>query len=385
MKNYRRLASATLAAAALLVVGACSPGTSSSTAQQQTGELSADASALVEEAQAYIDAHTGDVEMPDPAGPDFVPVSGKTIGILSCGQEAPACARMTDGAKQGLEALGYSVVVEDGKLTPSGWNTSMSKLVQQGVDGIVKLAEPDNAMPQTMKEAADAGIPVVCAVCSNSEEDPIANPTIANADLDATEQGRAQAWYAIAQANGAASALMFKNELVTSMKLRTVGMNEVLDACADCTVVAEEEVTQSPGFEARLRSLVTSQLQQYKPGQLNIIAATSDSQSLGAIQAIEQAGRANDVAIVSSDCELPSLDSIRKDGPQKMCNNSPLQWLGFAAADLMARVLVGQTPGQVYIPSQIVDLDNNLPAAGEYVEDPDYVSFYKAQWGMGQS
>jgi ribose transport system substrate-binding protein len=385
MKRYGRFSVAAVVTAAVLFVSACSPGTSSTTSQEPSGELSADAAAIVEKAQSYIDDHTGVVVMPEPAGPDFVPVAGKTIGILSCGQEAPACARMVDGATQGLEALGYTVVVEDGKLTPSGWNTSMSKLVQQRVDGIIKLAEPDNAMPQTMKEAADAGIPVVCAVCSNAEEDAIANPTVANADLDATEQGRAQAWYAIAKANGAVSALMFKNELVTSMKLRTVGMHEVLDGCKDCTVVAEEEVTQSPGFEARLRSLVTSQLQQYKPGQLNIVAATSDSQSLGAIQAIEQSGRADDVSIVSSDCELPSLDSIRKDGPQKMCNNSPLQWLGFAAADLMARVLAGQTPGQVYIPSQIVDLNNNLPAEGEYVADPDYATFYKAQWGMAQS
>ncbi|WP_169988466.1 sugar ABC transporter substrate-binding protein [Microbispora sp. H10836] len=370
--------------ACALALAACSAPDEGNSSAGTTGAqpVAAADKAMVDMAEAYVHEHVGEVAMPDPAGEDFTPVKGKKIGILSCGQEAPACQRMVNGATEGLKLLGYEVVMEDGKLTPSGWATAMSRLIQKKVDGIIKLAEPDNAMPQSMKEAADAGIPVVCAVCSNSGEDPIPNPTVANVDLDAKEQGRAQGWYAIAQTGGRAKLIVFKNQLVTAMRLRTEGMKEVLDQCEECEVLVEEEVTQAPGFEARLRSLVTAQLQKYPKGAVNVIAATSDSQSLGAIQAVQQAGRTADVKIVSSDCELASLDTIRKHGPQVMCNNSPLAWLGFAASDLMARVLAGQRPTQVFIPSKIVDADNNLPAEGQFVSDPDYVSFYKKQWGL---
>lgn|GEM_PF-3219870 len=383
MKSLAKLAAPLLAG--VLFLAACSPGTETTGTDTTKGEATTDeGKALVEQAQDYVEEHTGEIAMPDPAGEDFTPAPDKTIGIMSCGQEAPACQRMVSGAEEALDILGYDHVMEDGKLTPTGWNTAMSRLIQKDVDGIIKFAAPDNAMPQSMKAAADAGIPVVCAVCSNAGSDPIADPTVANVDLDTVEQGRAQAWYAIAHTGGNVKMLVFKNELVTAMKERTDGMAEIFEQeCGDgCEVLDEEEVTQSPGFEARLRSSVTSSLQKFGTGEVNMIASTSDSQALGAIQAVEQAGRTDDVKIVSSDCELSSLDSIRTGGAQLMCNNSALGWLGFAGGDLMARVLVGQSPPQGFIPSLIVDAEHNLPPEGEYVPDPDYVPFYKEQWGL---
>jgi len=334
----------------------------------------------VSAAAEYIASVSSPVEMVAAVGPDFTPKPGMTIGVMSCGQIATPCKRMADAAVEAVEAMGYKAIMTDGQLSPPGYTKAIMELVDKKVDLIIASVAAAATVPEAYKAAAAAGIPLVCLNCSNAAL-PSDLKAAANADADAIAQGNQMANYAISSSNGDVKAIVYTSTPTTSIKTRSDQAIKVLTECATCTVLDVKEIPLVPEQQQLIRDEVTSLLQKYGPGELNWIVGGADFPIVGALEAIKAAGR-DDVKVVSVGCDPQNLEIIGAGGAQVQCSDDPLEWMGWASADLAGRILAGQTVTDVMLPSEFVTATVNFPPAGQTPVLPDFRATYKAQWGI---
>lgn len=363
------------ALAPALLIAAC--GSSESSGGQTTATTGSDTPAIVQQARQELEKYRNPVEPPD-SEPFKAQRGGRTIGILSCGQQAQACRRMTAAAESAAKLLGYKTIVADGNLTPQGFSAGIDRLVAAKVDGIVKTAAPDAATPESMKRAKDAGIPVACAVCANRAIPPIDAPSIANGDVAYEEQGQALGWYSIAETDGKGIHMFLRNDAITPNKVRWDGFKATYDQCQDCKIISVQ-LGQATDLIKQARDVAAGQLAKYPPGQLDFIT-TSDSQMPGVIQAVQTSGRGDDVRLVGFDCEDQALNDVRS-GNETACLHSSLDGAAWAAVDQLAREFAGVKTSDVTIGFQLITKDN-VPPAGQPVKVYDFPAFYRKVWEL---
>jgi ribose transport system substrate-binding protein len=366
-------------AVAVLGLAACSSSSDdvSPSAGPSAGSSS---SSSVAAAEAFLTEASAPVEAADPVGPDFKPVSGKTVGVMSCGQIATPCKRMADAAVEAAKAMGYATILTDGALSPPGYTKAILELVNKKVDLIVASVAAGATVPEAYKAAAAAKIPLICLNCSNAAL-PADVKAQGNADADTTSQGKQLAYTAIAEAKGDVKAVVYTSTPTTSIKTRIDSAVETLKECSTCKVLETKEIPLVPEQQQVIRGEVTSLLQKYGKGEINYIVGGADFPIIGAIEAIKAAGR-TDVKVVSVGCDPQNLDVMRNGGAQTMCTDDPLEWMAWASVDLGGRLLAGQTIKDVLLPAAYVTPTVNMPPAGETARVPDFRTIYKKQWGV---
>ena len=94
-----------------------------------------------------------------------------------------------------------------------------------------------------------------------------------------------------------------------------------------------------------------------EPGSISAVWAAWDQPALGALQAIEAAGRQNEgIVIVGIDANPQALDAIAAGGNFEASVAQDFAGIGAATADAVARVLAGETINQrvIYVPTVLV-------------------------------
>ena len=375
--------------AAALITTACSSSTGSSStsapaessAASATTESPADPGAeVVAAAMAALEAAMAPVEAPtlEPVTP---PSGKKKIGVLVCGEAAPACALMGDADVQAIELLGWEAVRVDGQLSPQGWSDGIMSLVNQKVDAIINMVASDALVKSAVAAAYDAKIPIICQICWNVAS-PVKNGSSANVDPDMGFQGDIAAAYMISSKKGAPRVALMTNTTAPPVTARMDAIKAQFTACADlgCEIVFEQELGQAGDLVANSRDLTDAILQQFPEGTLDYIVPPSDSQSLGLQQALATAGR-TDVKIVSFDAGDPNLEWLRAGEWQELSVATPLVGTSWGSVDQAVRILAGMKGSDVLLPSQAFT-SANVPAKGKPAEATDFASAYGAAWGV---
>ncbi len=374
------LAASVLAAAA--ITGCGSSDDEATTTAGTTTEAAADGggSAIVEQAKANV---TKGMEVPTEVTKPTIPVEvpeGKVIGDVSIIATAPGPAQTDKALGEAAKAVGWKFSVLDGKLTPKGYADADRLFIQQKVDGIIHNVIPDSAVPETLKAAKEAGIPVVCVSCANEVEQPVAAPSAANADQDFKGQGALLADWIIADSDGTAKVAIQNNNGVAAVRARYDGLIERLKACDGCEIVDDQKVSPSGDLIGSGRKTTQALLQKFPKGEVGYLIAPSDSEAVGPGQAIEAAKR-DEVKLASYDCNELNLGWIRNDGPQKACVASSLDWMAWAGIDEMARQLTGTESDGQKIPSQLIVAENAPPKGELPMSDLPFREHFLKLWG----
>ena len=98
-----------------------------------------------------------------------------------------------------------------------------------------------------------------------------------------------------------------------------------------------------------------------EPGSIKAVWAAWDQPALGALQAIEAAGRQNEgIVIVGIDANLQARDAIAAGGNFEASVAQDFAGIGAATADAVARHLAGETinQGVIYVPTTLVTIAN---------------------------
>ncbi|MEA2235180.1 MAG: ribose transport system substrate-binding protein [Solirubrobacteraceae bacterium] len=372
---------AIIASAACLA--ACGSNDSNSSAASPTASQGGSGDAVVVAAKRAVAASQAEAKtIKGPKAP-VTPPEGKTLGVVACGVVAPPCLRMANGVKKAAAALGWKVVVADGKLTVQGMADAMDLLISQKVSGIVNVAVADSLIPNQMTKAKNAGIPVVCMVCGNKLVAPVKDPSTVDVDPDYALSGRLAADYAIAQTNGKAKVVLVRNDAYASSKQRIDSAAAQLKKCPGCKIVTTEQLSSAGDLVRAGRTQMQGLLSRYpKADDFNYLIPAADTTVQGHIQVLASQSRA--IKISSFDCDAQNVGLIRTGKVETACVDGQYDWVPWAATDQMARILAKVAPAaDEQTPVVLVDKSNVPPAGQDTVSSPDFATYYKKLWGKG--
>jgi ribose transport system substrate-binding protein len=228
-------------------------------------------------------------------------------------------------------------------------------MVTQKVDAIVINVDPAQ-VKAGLDAAKAAGIPVVGM-------DAGADPLLAT---NVTSNGYAMAaetsTYVADRIGGTGNIVMFVFDAFPPVQARGVVANAVFGNFPDIKVLDRVTPDVSDGGIADSRAKMEAILAANpEPGSIKAVWAAWDQPALGALQAIEAAGRQNEgIVITGIDANPQAREEIAKGGNFEASIAQDFKGIGSTTADAVARILSGETIKQrvIYVPTKLITAAN---------------------------
>jgi len=235
----------------------------------------------------------GGDQKPDGAGQKSGKVSGLTIGVTLLTRTHPFYQDLEAGLQEAAAAAGYTLLVNAGEFDVARQKDQINDFIVRKVDAIIVAPCDSRSIGTAIKSANDAGIPVFTADIACLAEGVSVVSHIASDNV----AGGALAAQAIAEAiGGAGSVAIIDHPEVESVIQRVRGFEEELANHPGIRVAAKLS-----GHGVKDQAFRTAEdILQANP-ELDAIFGINDDSALGALAAVEKAGRANRVRIVGFD------------------------------------------------------------------------------------
>lgn len=228
-------------------------------------------------------------------------------------------------------------------------------MVTQKVDAIVINVDPAQ-VKAGLDAAKAAGIPVVGM-------DAGADALLAT---NVTSNGYAMAaetsTYVADRIGGAGNIVMFVFDAFPPVQARGVVAGAVFGNFPDIKVLDRVTPDVSDGGIADSRAKMEAILAANpEAGSIKAVWAAWDQPALGALQAIEAAGRQNEgIVITGIDANPQAREEIAKGGNFEASIAQDFKGIGSTTADAVARILSGETIRQrvIYVPTKLITAAN---------------------------
>lgn len=199
---------------------------------------------------------------------------------------------------------GVELVMVDSKEDVATQLAQVENFVAQGVDAIVVIpANTDAADPMT-KAAQDAGIPLVYVnrLPSNLPEG------VAYVGSDSIQAGIMQAEWLAEQLGGEGNVVIMNGNLAQeAAQKRTEGEKQVFAEHPGITIIREDT-----GNWSRDQGLALMENWLASGDQIDAVASNNDEMAIGAIQAIEAAGKLGEILVGGVDASPDALQEMDK-------------------------------------------------------------------------
>ncbi len=261
------------------------------------------------------------------------------IGLAVSTLNNPFFVDLRDGALEEAKKVGLTITVADAQNDPNRQLSQVENFIEQGVSVIlvnpcdsaaivpaIKAANRAKIQVITVDRGADGG-EVVCHIASDNV------------------QGGQMAGEFLAKLIG------YKGKVVelegipgtSAARDRGKGFNEVMKKYPDIKIVARQEA----GFDRAKGMTVMENILQAQP-QIDGIFCHNDEMALGALRAIEAAGRLSAIKIVGFDATDDAVKSV-KDGKMVATVAQKPRVMGSTAVETAKQVLDGAKVG-AFIP-----------------------------------
>lgn len=291
------------------------------------------------------------------------------------------------------DEAGLKTTIYENTGQASQWVQGMQNAVAQKPDLIILANAPDprNLQPQ-ISQAKEAGIPVlVTHFYDDSAPQPPACEGCA-AGVTALEtapfqkSGELLTDWVIAEGGPDINALVVQIEgLSTVTPFTEAGVKgEFAKYCPKCkyqTLNIPFDHFASSKLQDDIQAKISS-----SPG-LNWIIAQVDAMVPAVISALNTAGLASKVKVVSYNGSTFAIDDVRSgDSPMVMDLGESAQWIAYSTMDQAFRILLGQPTVQATAPVRIFDSTNaadaGAPADITKGYGTDFIDKFKALWGL---
>jgi len=231
----------------------------------------------------------------------------------------------------------------------------MEDLSTQGVDAIVLNVDPAQ-VGAGLDAAAAANIPVFGM-------DAGADPRIkANITSNGYAMAAETSVYVANRIGGAGNVVMFVFDAFPPVQVRGAIADAVFKNHPDITVLDRVTPDVSDGGIADSRAKMEAILPANpEPGSIKAVWAAWDQPALGALQAIEAAGRQGEgIVITGIDANPQAREAIAAGGNFEATVAQDFAGIGTTTADTVARVLGGETlkANVIYVPTKLVTSAN---------------------------
>ena len=277
--------------------------------------------------------------------------AGEKIAVITPYLSQPGTQFYVEAFEARAKELGWEVNVIDTQGDVAAVISRIEDVVAQGVNGIVINVDPSQ-IGAGLDAAAAATIPVVGM-------DAGADARIkANVTSNGYEMAAVTSVYIANRIGGAGGVVMFTFDAFPPVQVRGVIADAVFKNYPDIKVLDRITPDVSDGGIADSRAKMEALLAANpEPGSIKAVWAAWDQPALGALQAIEAAGRQNEgIVITGIDANPQARDASAAGGNFEASVPQDFTGIGSTAADTMARVLGGEVlkANVIYVPTQLV-------------------------------
>jgi len=270
------------------------------------------------------------------------------IGVSMLNLSNEFIVQIKDGIEAKAEELGVEVLINDAQKSADKQLQQVDTFIAQGVDAIIVNPVETEASSPAVERAKEAGIPVI-----NVNGVTTAEPDVFVGSRD-EESAEIAIEYIAEQLNGAGNFVMMHGHPGQAAEIkRTDGAKEALKNHPDLKLIAEQTANWS---RDEALTLMQNWLLAYD-GQIDAVFAQNDEMGMGALQALENAGK-TDITLISIDAIADALQAV-KDGrlDATVFQNSVAQ--GGGAVEAAFKLINGETvEKETYIPFELVTQEN---------------------------
>lgn len=245
------------------------------------------------------------------------------VGFAQTESNNPWRLAETKSMKDEAARLGYQLVYTDAAGSSAKQAADVSSMIAQGVDAIFLPPREDKPLVPVILAAKAAGIPVF--LIDRDVDHTMAKPGedyVTFIGSDFVNEGNRIAEWVVKNANGKSKIIEIEGTTGSSpANDRKKGFDEIIAKHPEFKIVA----SQSGDFARDKGRQVAETLLQAHP-EADIIYAHNDEMALGAVAALEAAGKTpgKDVLIVSIDGEKDGVQAIVDGKIGAICGCSPL-------------------------------------------------------------
>ncbi|MFG1779611.1 ABC transporter substrate-binding protein [Micromonospora sp. NPDC049051] len=262
-----------------------------------------------------------------------------TLGFSQVGAESGWRTANTTSIKEAATAAGIELKFDDAQQKQENQIKAIRNFIQQKVDVIAFSPVVESGWDTVLKEAKDAGIPVILTDRAVDSADKSLYKTFLGSDF--VKEGRLAGEWLVAQTKGASGPVHIVELQGTTGSApandRKEGFAEAIAANPNLKIVA----SQSGDFKRSDGKQVMEQFLKANP-KIDVLFAHNDDMGLGALEAITAAGK-----VPGKDITIITIDAV-KDGMQALADGkfnfiaecSPL--LGPQLMDLAKKVHAGE-------------------------------------------
>ena len=236
------------------------------------------------------------------------------IGFSQLGAESDWRSANTESMKSTFTAAnGYELIFEDGQQKQSNQITAIRMFIQQEVDYIVLAPVTETGWDTVLQEAKDAEIPVIIVDRMVDVEDESLFTSWVGSDFELEGKKVAEWLHQYAQANQIVPEdLHIVNIQGTIGASAQIGRTKALSDAAkqygwDLLAELTGDFTQDKG-----REVMEELLNRFD--NINVVYCENDHEALGAIEAIEAAGKTVGSDIANGEIMVLAFDGINEEG-----------------------------------------------------------------------
>ncbi len=256
---------------------------------------------------------------------------GKLFGVVYQTMNNPFFVELNAGLKSVIEAHGDQLVTLDSQFNSLKQKNDISDLLLKGVSGLFINPVNWEGIKGSLIQAKDKGVPSIVVDAPVKDEELV----LCQVASDNVEAGRLAA-RALAQVRRPAKIVILHHSINKACIDRVEGFREELAKYPDMQVLDTQE---GKGTTEGARPVMRDLLGRFP--EVNAVFPINDPSALGAISALESAGKLKDVTVVTVDGSAEGVAAIKSGKLHSTSAQFPRE-IGRTAAEKMYDHLAGK-------------------------------------------
>jgi ribose transport system substrate-binding protein len=253
-------------------------------------------------AAASVVALGATLSIPQSSAQSAMPKKIEKIGLMVQDMSNPFFSAMTKGAEDAAKAIGATVNTQDAQLDLANQNTQIDAFIQQGVNLIVISAVDEAGIEPAIARAKEVGV-IVIAV------DTPAKGADAVIMTNAVQAGEKSCDYLFQQMGGKGEVLLVDGTPIQTIIDRINGCKTVAQKYPDIRIVGQ----QASKNDRASGLAVTTDMLTANPDVTGIFGM-NDPSALGAVLAVEQAGKTEQIKVTGVDGSPEAVAELKREG-----------------------------------------------------------------------
>jgi ribose transport system substrate-binding protein len=280
------------------------------------------------------------------------------ITIVTPYMAEPGTQYYVEAFQDVAKANGWTVNVVDTKGDIAGVISGLENAVNQKVDAIILNANPAQ-VTAGLETAKAAGVPVFGMDAGMS---PL---LVANVTSNGYEMAAVTATYVVNRIGGKGGVVEFVFDAFPPVQVRDVIADAIFKNTPDVKIIDRVTPDVQDGGIADSRAKMEAILAAHpQKGSIAAVWAAWDQPALGALQAIEAAGRADEgIVITGMDANPQAREAIAKGGAFEASMAQDFKGIGRTVAETVQKYLAGEKIRQsvIYVPTKLITQENAKP------------------------